>query len=309
MGLMRRDGSIPPKEIRKYMQISHIVALLEPLLADLIRRRPVVRLLDVACGSSYLTLLLGWCFKHRWHHPVEVMGVERRAKLVRASKKRLELAAVDDVVRIVEGSIRRTDIAETWTVEFGSKPPIDGLFALHACDTATCEAIASGVSLEAELIAVVPCCHAQLAASWSKLAAAPPDSRPRSELDSGAPSPFAPVWASPHLRREAAASMTDALRTLLLRGCGYTVTPMEFVPSTHTPKNTMLRATKNSEPPEPTSGELDQADPDRLDWSDETHPFAEYLRLRDALGGCPIELERLLPSPHSTTFRRVAGFG
>ena len=100
--------------------------------------------------------------------------------------------------------------------------------------------------------------------------------------------------------------MTDALRTLLLRGCGYTVTPMEFVPSTHTPKNTMLRATRNSEPPEPTSGEPDQTVLDARQSADETHPFAEYLRLRDALGGCPIELESLLPSPHSTMLRRVA---
>ena len=78
-----------------------------------------------------------------------------------------------------------------------------GVIALHACDTATCDAIALGVALGAELIAVAPCCQAELARAWSAL-----DER-------GEAGAFAPIWGAPHLRRETAAHVTDAMRTLL----------------------------------------------------------------------------------------------
>jgi hypothetical protein len=137
------------------------------------------------------------------------------------------------------------------------------LVALHACDTASDEALALGVSWGAELIAAAPCCQAELARRWADLAAA------------GAHGPFAPVWRSPHLRREAGATMTDALRLLLLRGCGYDATAMEFVASGHTPKNTLLRAVRTGIP--------------------DREAFAEYASLRDATGGADIRLAALLP--------------
>ncbi len=102
------------------------------------------------------------------------------------------------------------------------------MFALHACDTATCDAIALGVSAKAELIAVAPCCHGELARGWATLA-----------HEEGA---SAPVWRAPHLRRETAAHVTDTMRTLLLGSAGYEVTALEFIGSEHTKKNTLLRA-------------------------------------------------------------------
>ena len=90
-----------------------------------------------------------------------------------------------------------------------------GVFALHACDTATCDALALGIALRAELIAVAPCCQAELARAWSAL-----DARG----DAGA---FRPIWGAPHLRRETAAHITDAMRTLLLRSAGYEVLAIE----------------------------------------------------------------------------------
>jgi hypothetical protein len=107
--------------------------------------------------------------------------------------------------------------------------------ALHACDTATCDALVLGVRLGVELIAVAPCCHGELARGWKALA------------DGGAAGAFAPVWGAPHLRRETAAFVTDAMRTLLLRAAGYQVAPMELVPSEHTTKNTLLAAVRGAE--------------------------------------------------------------
>ncbi|HVV83104.1 MAG TPA: methyltransferase, partial [Kofleriaceae bacterium] len=113
---------------------------------------------------------------------------------------------------------------------------VDAVIALHACDTATCDAIALGVQTRATVIAVAPCCQAELARGWTELAAA------------GAGGAFAPIWSMPHLRRELAAEVTDALRTLLLRAAGYEVAAIEFVPSPHTRKNTLIRAVRRGAP-------------------------------------------------------------
>ena len=113
---------------------------------------------------------------------------------------------------------------------------LHGVFALHACDTATCDAIALGVARAAELIAVAPCCQAELARGWTALA---------ERGDAGA---FAPIWSAPHLRREISAHVTDAMRTLLLRAAGYAVTPMEFIAAEHTKKNTLIRAIRRGAP-------------------------------------------------------------
>jgi hypothetical protein len=141
-------------------------------------------------------------------------------------------------------------------------PPsqVHGVFALHACDTATCDAIVLGVQARADLIAVAPCCHAELARAWAALA--------------DQPGAFAPVWRAPHLRRETAVHVTDTLRTLLLRSAGYEVTPMEFIASEHTKKNTLLRANLRGAPG--------------------AAALAEYDALVNATGGCGLALAQRL---------------
>jgi hypothetical protein len=280
LGLLRGDASMAPESVRKYMQINHVVGLLEPLLVELARARPVVRVLDVACGSSSLTLLLAWCFAHRWRHPAEVVGVDRNAAVIASCRERVLAAGLEGLadvkVRFEAATIGEIDVAALWTraSALGGEGGADVLLALHACDTATDEALALGVAQGAGLVAVVPCCQAELARKWAALA------------ETGAPGPLAPVWRSPHLRREAAATMTDALRALLVRGCGYEVTPMEFVPTEHTPKNTLLRCVRRG---------ADAVAEAALD---------EYVALRAALGGAGIRLEELLPAEHRA---RLAG--
>jgi len=268
LGLLDRHGDMSSDGIRKTAQINHMVGLLEPVFLDLAADHPVVRILDAACGSSYLTLLLAWCFEHRWRHPCEVLGVDRNPGVVEASRGRARDAGLDGVLRFEPGSLGELDTAATWAEAFDE--PIEPLgvqavVALHACDTATDEAIALGVGLDAEFIGVAPCCHAELARHWATLA----------EEDHGGA--FAPVWASPHLRRETAATLTDALRTLLLRHAGYRVTAMEFVSSRHTPRNTLLRARRGAD--------------------GVTGAGPAYLGLREAVGGTALRLEQLLGRP------------
>lgn len=253
LGLMRDDGAIPPAEVRKYFQINHMVAFLGPALRALRERHRTVRLLDIGCGRSYLTLLIAWCARDVWQHPHEVLGVDRNPQLVAESTRRAAAAGLADAVRFAVGDAATLAVAD-----------VHGVLALHACDTATCDALAFGIERRADVLAVAPCCQAELARGWATLA------------EQGAAGAFAPVWAMPHVRRETAADVTDAMRVELLRASGYDARAMEFVPAEHTRKNTLIRAIRVGDP-----------DPRAL---------AVYRALRDATGGVDIALARRLRS-------------
>jgi SAM-dependent methyltransferase len=259
LGLLRADASMPPPQVRKYFQINHMVTLLEPALRELRDRHATIRVLDAGCGRSYLTLLIAWCAKHVWRNRLEVLGVDRNAAVIEDCRRRTQLAELADVVRFQAAELDRIDVAAAWARAFGEAGAVHGVIALHACDTATCDALALGVELGAELIAVAPCCQAELARAWTAL-----DER-------GAAGAFAPIWGAPHLRRETAAHITDAMRTLLLRAAGYDVRALEFVPAEHTPKNTMIRAVKRG-------------------GGDPALDRAAYEALRDATGGAGLAL-------------------
>ena len=233
LGLLHRDASMPKPEVRKFLQINHVVRVLRGSIAEIAAAHPVVRLVDAGCGRSYLTLLLAWCARYRWGHRLEVLGIDRNADLVDECRRRTAIAELDDVVTFVNAPVDEVELSQ----------PAHGVFGLHACDTATCDTIALGISLAAELIAVAPCCQAELARGWSQLA--------------GTEGPFAPIWSMPHLRRETAAHITDAMRVLLLRAAGYEVTPMEFIAAEHTKKNTLIRAVRRGEPDARARAEYD----------------------------------------------------
>lgn len=229
MGLIHRDGSMVLSDVRKLMQISHLVVLFEPPLSDLMKRHETVRVLDVGCGSSYLTLMLAWCFRYRFNHAAQILGIDRTAVVVEKSRERAARLGLTDVLRFEQAELTTADAAPllaTWDRAFGAADAPHAVIALHACDVATDAALAIGVNLEAPFVAVAPCCHAQLANAWRDTS----------------PKPLATLATSPHLRRESGAMFTDALRLAALRGRGYDAQAVEFVPSQHTPKNTLLRA-------------------------------------------------------------------
>jgi hypothetical protein len=223
LGLFNADASLPPAQVRKYFQINHMVGVLGPAFAELRSRHARIRLLDAGCGRSYLTLLLAWCGEHVWRHPIEILGVDRNAAIIDECRRRTAIALLDHVARFEVGAIDTID------------EEVHGVIALHACDTATCDAIAVGVARKAELVAVAPCCQAELARGWEALA------------DAAAPGDLAPIWRTPHLRRETAAHVTDAMRMLLLRAAGYEVAAIEFIGSEHTRKNTLIRAMRRTD--------------------------------------------------------------
>jgi SAM-dependent methyltransferase len=278
LSLLNRDASMSADSVRKFMQINHMVALLAPAMEQLIRAHKVVRVLDAGCGSSYLTSLLAWCFARVWRHPAQILGVDRNAQVIAKCRERASLTPeLADVLRYEATRLEELEPSRAWAAAWaGEEDPQlrpHAVIALHACDTATDHALALGVRLGADFIAAAPCCQAELARGFAQLAAA------------HAKGPMAPIWHSPHLRRDAGATLTDALRTLLLRGAGYEVTAMEFVPSTHTPKNTLLRAERRGRYWQPA--------------------FLEYAALRAAIGGVGITLEGLLPDEHRERLARA----
>jgi hypothetical protein len=239
LGLLHRDGSMPPAQRRKFFQINHMVAALGPSIRELVAARAAqgsvepLRIVDAACGRSYLTLLLAHTFARSYATPVEVIAVDRNAALVEESARRTELAGLSSVVKHRASALGEFDARRAFCEEFRCEDPaprVDALVALHACDTATDDAITLGVRSGATLLALTPCCQAELASKWKSLA------------ERGVPGPFAPIHRAPHLRRETAALVTDTMRALLLREAGYESWAIELVPTEHTPKNLLLRA-------------------------------------------------------------------
>ncbi|MFO1078362.1 MAG: SAM-dependent methyltransferase [Planctomycetota bacterium] len=251
LGLLHRDATMPPPQVRKFLQLNHMIRLLRPPLLELIERGEPLRIVDAGCGLSYLTLSLAWCFRHVFRHPATLIGIDRDEARVEACRATTAQLGLGELLTFRAGSIEG----------FEPDGKLHAVLSLHACDTATDDAIALGLRHGAGLIAVAPCCQAELARAWADLA-------------TSRTGPLQPLWSTPHLRREAAATITDTMRTLLLRAAGYETRVVEFVPSQHTPKNTLIRAMRRG-------GRDEEA-------------VTQYVELRDATGGAGISLARAM---------------
>jgi len=265
MGLLNQDGSMSSDNTSKFLQINHMLQLMMPSLEDLRERFKVVRIFDVGCGNSFLTLLVAWLFRTHWGKDCEIIGVDLNAKVIQQSVQRAKTLGYESCLKFAVAPISNTTWQDIYTQSFPLSPDQEVprphlVTALHACDVATDHALAAAISLKSDVIAVAPCCQAELAKQWKAL--------PASDH------PFHPVFATPNLRREIAAQMTDTLRLLLCRAHGYEVTATEFVPASHTPKNRLLLCVRRG-------NYLRQA-------------ADEFTRLKGALGDCTITLEALL---------------
>lgn len=235
LGILNQDGSMSADATRKYIQINHLLQQFAKPLQELNGRHKQVRILDAGCGSSFLTFLLAWAYKSLWDHPTWLLGIDTNTKLIDKNRRNAESLGYAESMSFAESPIAGFD----WLAEVTKLQNIEGdakalrphaVVALHACDTATDDAIALAIHQKADFIAVAPCCQAELAKHWKQLA------------DTKMDSPMSPAFHNPHLRREIAAHMTDLMRVLILRGHGYEVTTTEFTMSHATPKNTLIMA-------------------------------------------------------------------
>jgi hypothetical protein len=173
---------------------------------------------DMGCGKGYLTFGAWHMLCRRWRIPARVIGVETRPELVRS---------INDVARRVDAPSLEFIAGNIASVDL---PRVDALIALHACNTATDDAIRRGIELGAKLIVVAPCCHQEV----------------RPQL--GKPAPLAPVLEHGIMAERMAEWATDGLRALFLEWAGYRTKIIEFVSSEHTAKNLMLAAVREREP-------------------------------------------------------------
>lgn len=167
-------------------------------------------LADMGCGKGYLTFGAWHLFCRLQHWPVRIIGVEARPELVEKTNRIAQQIGARELEFVV-GTIRSVAL-----------PPLDALIALHACDTATDDAIRRGIESKADLIVVAPCCHKQVRPHL-----APPE-------------PLAPVLKHGIMAERLAEWVTDGLRALRLEAAGYRTKIIEFVSSEHTPKNLMI---------------------------------------------------------------------
>lgn len=207
----------------KYRQINRYLEILSHLAKECgwsgsDTAKEAMTLADMGCGKGYLTFGTWHLFRRVWAQSVHVIGVESRPDLV-ATTNKLANQIKGDGLEFFSG-----------TIESAKLPPVDALIALHACDTATDDAIRRGIELGAKLIVVAPCCHKQV----------------RPQL--GKPEPLAPVLRHGVMEERIAEWVTDGLRALFLEWAGYRTKMFEFVASEHTPKNLMIAAVRHSRP-------------------------------------------------------------
>ncbi len=220
--LLTREGQLNQDARRKLKQIDHLLQFITPLLDQCIEPPVVV---DHGAGKSYLGFMLwdNW-FKSRSGC---VIGVEQRAELVSRSQ-----ALANDFgfsgMRFVHSTVDQAPSK-------GQLPErIDVVTALHACDTATDDAISFGLTHKVQHMVLVPCCQAQLAAA---LRSAKSTALKRT--------PLAELWRHPLHTREFGAQITNVLRCLRLEASGYQVRVTELVGWEHSMKNELIIATKH----------------------------------------------------------------
>jgi len=225
LGISSADGRIKPSRQAKYRQVEEFLRLLDASLTEALDkgnlRRPTaddpLRIVDLGCGNAYLTFAAQRYLTHVRGLPVALTGVDVKEQ----SREHNSAVAADlDVsADFVVGTIAGASLDRAPEV----------VLALHACDTATDEALARAVEWDASLILAAPCCHHDIAAQLRR---------------SPTPAPYSMLTRHGILRERFADTLTDALRASVLRILGYRVDVVEFVESEHTPRNTLLRAVR-----------------------------------------------------------------
>lgn len=221
--ILTRDGKLNQDSRRKLKQVYHLYQFIQPILEELGQDGHAVTLADHGAGKSYLGFILYDLFFKALGRGT-IYGIETRAPLVQASQ---QLAANLGFERM---AFLNMSVADSTRADFMPER-FDIVTALHACDTATDDAIAFGLEKKAKAMVLVPCCQAELAAAM----------RQNKALNL-ARTPLAELWRHPIHTREIGSHLTNVLRCLYLEACGYQVTVTELVGWEHSMKNELIIA-------------------------------------------------------------------
>jgi SAM-dependent methyltransferase len=226
VGIKNERGEVRPSMQAKFRQINSFISLIEPLVVRSASDEPLVsanparplEILDCGCGSAYLTFALYHVLAHSRKIRANLTGIDRNRDVIE------KCSALRDKLGWKDLSFGVADIAG-----FAPATPPDLVLSLHACDTATDEAIAKGILSNSRAIVAAPCCQ--------------------HELHHKIQSPhFSAVLHHGILRERLADILTDTFRALALTIMGYRTQVVEFVSADATPKNLLIRAEKKQDP-------------------------------------------------------------
>jgi SAM-dependent methyltransferase len=215
LGITTDNDHIRSDQRDKWRQINKFVEIVDGLIENSpLKDTKTIRVVDMGSGKGYLTFAI---YDYLRGRGVDITGVEQRSELVSLCND-IARASGFDSLRFVKGTIADFDPGD-----------IDVLIALHACDTATDDALYKGIASNASIIVAAPCCHHEL----------------KKQLKS--PVLLASILKHSIMLERTAETITDGVRSLLLEANGYKAKMFEFVAAEHTPKNNMLVATKVSD--------------------------------------------------------------
>ena len=222
LGLTTREGKITADMQHKFKQIYKYAEIVESLIKPM-KFDGTVHIADMGAGKGYLTFALHELLTQRLNLDVDIKGVEIRPDLV---------LKINEIIK--SSRLKGLEFVES-SIEAYHPEKLDVLIALHACNTATDDAIASGIKAGAELIVCAPCCHKQI----------------RQEMERSGKVDAITRYGI-FLERQAV-MITDTIRAMILEYYGYKTQVMEFIEMEHTPKNVLLVGRKASKAPKNTA--------------------------------------------------------
>ncbi len=234
--ILTRDGKLNQDSRRKLKQVYHLYQFIEPLLQEVGQD---VQLVDHGAGKSYLGFILYDLFFKALADDSHIFGIETRPELVTHSRElahRLGFGRMSFLNLSVADSITSSELPST----------VDIVTALHACNTATDDAIRFALAKQARFIVLVPCCQAEVAAVLRK------------NKGRQLKNPLAEIWRHPIHTREFGSQVTNVLRCLQLEEHGYQVTVTELVGWEHSMKNELIVARKQEQTNRRAAGRLQE---------------------------------------------------
>ena len=238
LGVTNADGKPKPKMKGKYRQCQKFVEIVGRIVDECQKKEQKnISVVDMGCGRAYLTFSLHAYLQERYGS-IATTGIDVRPKLVaEISGIARSLGSSFDALNFEEGTIENV-VAEASAnrKQEADDATLNVLVALHACDTATDDALYSAIAQNADVIVVAPCCHKQVRPQLNAYVSSTGESHP-----------LASILKHGVYRERISETVTDSLRALLLEFSGYKVQVFEFIGGEHTSKNVMITAIKTGE--------------------------------------------------------------
>jgi hypothetical protein len=250
--ILNNDGYMTADMRRKYVQIDNFVKLILPLLRKSALERKIF-ILDSGSGKSYLSFVMNYFLREKLRRSCHFFCIDTNADVIGKSLQVRDRLGYDNMNFFVS-RIR----------DFEPEEKIDIVCSLHACDTASDEAIARGIQLGVPFLLIVPCCQHEVISQFAEASFRTPKAHP-----------LKAITRHGLYKARLADLLTDALRTLILEAAGYKVSVTEYVSPIYTPKNIMIQAEKVQ--------------------SRNKMAMEQYMELKAMFGDVSLELERMLP--------------